>query len=85
MSLTLKRSLFSVFSLSPSLRLMDFSANKLSSVPLGIRRFTGLKSLFLNHNRLQTIPEEIGQLVHLEMLSVAYNFLGATIHNNTTT
>eukprot|EP00094_Tigriopus_californicus_P013550 TCALIF_13108-PA protein Name:"Similar to lrrc57 Leucine-rich repeat-containing protein 57 (Danio rerio)" AED:0.20 eAED:0.20 QI:0/0.66/0.25/0.75/1/1/4/34/281 len=64
-----------VFHLAPRLRLLDLSANRLSSLPKSIATFVTLRSLFLNQNRLTSLPDEIGSLQELQILSLSYNLL----------
>lgn len=57
-----------------TLRILDLSANRMTTVQT-VGRIDGLRSLFLNQNRLQSLPEEICCLSLLENLSASYNFL----------
>jgi Leucine-rich repeat (LRR) protein len=66
-----------VFALSSTLRLLDLSANRLSSLSPTLGDLTSLRSLFLNQNRLQVLPKQLGRLARLEFFSASYNFLDA--------
>lgn len=54
---------------------LDLSGLNLTSVPLDVFRFTGLRSLFLNDNQLTSIPAEIERLENLQALHLDDNQL----------
>jgi len=64
-----------VLNLRHGLRLLDMSANKIAQIPERVAGLRNLKSLFLNQNRLTSLPNELGSLVRLELLSLSYNFI----------
>jgi Leucine-rich repeat (LRR) protein len=57
------------------LRHLDFSSNRIQSLPPFIGRFSALKQLHLSGNQLTALPEELGDLQTLETLSVDGNAL----------
>uniref|UniRef100_H0V1C8 Leucine-rich repeat-containing protein 57 n=1 Tax=Cavia porcellus TaxID=10141 RepID=H0V1C8_CAVPO len=62
--------------LTSNLRTIDLSNNKIESLPpLLIGKFTLLKSLSLNSNKLTVVPDELCNLKKLEMLSLNNNHL----------
>jgi len=63
--------------LSKTLRMLDFSENKLVSLPEYIGEFAQLKSLNLNQNRLASLPQQIGNLGRLETLMLENNRLSS--------
>jgi hypothetical protein len=51
-----------------------------ATIPNSVDRFTGLRELFLDGNRIYgTIPRELRSLRNLEMLSLAHNYLRGTL------
>ena len=50
-----------MWSLEDNLRILDMSANKLEHLTEDISFLRNLKSLFLNQNRLGSLPDEIGK------------------------
>ncbi|XP_034273647.1 leucine-rich repeat-containing protein 57 [Pantherophis guttatus] len=61
--------------LASNLRTIDLSNNKLESLPPFIGKFSVLKSLALNHNRLTVLPEDLCKLKKLEILHLNNNQL----------
>lgn len=62
--------------LTSNLRTIDLSNNKIDSLPpLIIGKFTLLKSLSLNNNKLTVLPDELCNLKKLETLSFNNNHL----------
>ncbi|ETE66888.1 Leucine-rich repeat-containing protein 57 [Ophiophagus hannah] len=61
--------------LASNLRTIDLSNNKLESLPSFIGKFSVLKSLALNHNRLTVLPEDLCKLKKLEILHLNNNQL----------
>nr|XP_020025822.1 leucine-rich repeat-containing protein 57 isoform X2 [Castor canadensis] len=62
--------------LTSNLRTIDLSNNKIESLPpLQIGKFTLLKSLSLNNNKLTVLPAELCNLKKLETLSLNNNHL----------
>jgi Leucine-rich repeat (LRR) protein len=64
-----------VLNLSETLRNLDLSKNRLSSLPADISKFKLLKQLKLETNKLESLPEAIRNVKKLEYLSVSHNSL----------
>lgn len=58
-----------------SLKKLDLSACKLTSLPASIGNLTKLRKLTLAPNELTTLPTEIGALKNLSTLDLSYNLL----------
>jgi len=58
---------------APSLRNLDVSSNKISSLPVNMATFKILKSLNISKNRIVEIPQQFASLVKLEMLNLSFN------------
>ncbi|GAB1286768.1 Leucine rich repeat containing 57 [Apodemus speciosus] len=70
------RGLTELQKLTSNLRTIDLSNNKIDSLPpLIIGKFTLLKSLSLNNNKLTVLPDELCNLKKLETLSLNNNHL----------
>ncbi|CAI8037347.1 Leucine-rich repeat-containing protein 57 [Geodia barretti] len=65
-----------VLSLKSSLRTLDLSVNRLTSLPLSMGDFSLLKTLNVSHNRLTSLPD-LGQLKKLETLTADDNSLSS--------
>jgi Leucine-rich repeat (LRR) protein len=63
-----------VVSLCSTLTTIDFSFNNIRQFPRGLSEST-LHSLSLNHNEIDSVPEEVGYLRELQYLQLAYNGL----------
>ncbi|CAK8693282.1 leucine-rich repeat-containing protein 57-like [Clavelina lepadiformis] len=61
--------------LAKNLRMLDVSNNKIPSLPESIGNFSILKSLNLNHNRLQVLCPGLSKLKKLETLTISNNRL----------
>ncbi|KAF5333017.1 hypothetical protein D9758_015183 [Tetrapyrgos nigripes] len=58
------------------------SGNKLTSIPTeNLPRLQHLSTLYINGNRLQTLPQELGKVVRLSVLDVGSNSLKYNINN----
>ncbi|CAD0195569.1 unnamed protein product [Chrysodeixis includens] len=64
-------------SLTESLRNLDLSKNRLSTLPDEICKFKLLKQLNLDTNRIDTIPSALGNLRKLEMFNISSNLITA--------
>ncbi|KAF0307648.1 Leucine-rich repeat-containing protein 57 [Amphibalanus amphitrite] len=56
-----------------SLRTLDLSENKLSSLPSSMQAFPQLKHLNCSQNKLTQLPDTLGALTKLETLLMSYN------------
>ncbi|XP_075049492.1 leucine-rich repeat-containing protein 57 isoform X2 [Mixophyes fleayi] len=61
--------------MSPNLRTIDLSSNKIEGLPPSVGKFSVLKSLSLNHNRLSRLPDELCKLKKLETLHLSSNHI----------
>lgn len=52
---------------------MDFSYNRISSIPPEVEDLRSLETLIINHNLLSEIPRELGRLWKLQTLSISGN------------
>lgn len=62
-----------LFELSDTLRLLDLSGNRLSSLPADLSRFRNLEILFCSQNRFEIVPEVLGECPRLEMVGFKSN------------
>ena len=56
-----------------SVRVLDLSDRKITSIPPEIGRATGLEVLKLNNNRLQSLPSQLGTLKRLKRIELLDN------------
>ncbi|MCS6833872.1 MAG: T9SS type A sorting domain-containing protein, partial [Flammeovirgaceae bacterium] len=54
--------------------------NELESLPAGIERMTGLRNLFLQSNKLKTLPVGLRELNQLEILDISKNALNGELN-----
>ncbi|XP_023341290.1 leucine-rich repeat-containing protein 40 [Eurytemora carolleeae] len=67
----------SLLDLLPLLFELNLSSNKLSSVPSWIQVGAKLQFLDLSNNKLQQLPEEMGELKHLREIVLSFNQLSS--------
>ena len=65
------------------MNVLDLSGNHITQIPSSpsqLLSLSKLNSLYLNQNRLTSLPDAIENLTNLECLSLSYNFLPALPH-----
>jgi len=65
----------SIFETMISLEIFDLSSNILTSIPTEISNLQCLKELYIDKNKIGNLPNSIGDLKNLKILSASHNLL----------
>ncbi|QQS04494.1 MAG: serine/threonine-protein kinase [Fibrobacterota bacterium] len=68
--------------LSDTLRVLDLSGNRLSSLPADFSRFRNLEILFCSQNQFEVLPGVLGECPKLEMVGFKSNQIHSVSHGS---